>query len=128
MKYVAEPTHVREVSLLGTADLAFWNERLAGEDLVPAVKDGKAQLLIIAADLKFLGIRFRELSFSVLASPVEGGARRDGAYLAQAFNTSRWFAFCERAFFAAPYRHGDVGVSASFPPSVRLRKGGEVVF
>ena len=36
IKYVADLKHVREVSLLGTADLAFWEDRLRGEGLAPA--------------------------------------------------------------------------------------------
>ena len=58
IKYLAEPKHVREVSLLGTADLDFWKARLEDEDLTPAERDGKAQLLIVAADMRFMGIRF----------------------------------------------------------------------
>lgn len=127
VKYVAELSHVREVSLLGTADLAFWQDRLKDEELVPAERDGRAQILIIAADSKYLGIRFREVSFSVLVSE-HRGSWTDGAYLVQAFNSCRFFAFCERAFFATPYRHGDVRVSASDPASVQLARGGEVVF
>jgi hypothetical protein len=35
VKWVATLSHVREVSVLGTADLAFWSERLAREGLLP---------------------------------------------------------------------------------------------
>ena len=61
VKWAAELEHVREVSLLGTADLAFWKDRLLTQDLLPIERDGQAQLLIVAADSKFKGIRFREL-------------------------------------------------------------------
>src|SRR4051812_37282299 len=127
VKYVAELAHVREVSLLGTADLAYWRDRLRGEDLVPAERDGRAQVLIVAADSKYLGVPFREVSFSVLVA-AHRGVPTDGAYLVRAFNSCRFFAFCERAFFATPYDHGDVRVSASPPVSVQLGLGGEVVF
>jgi hypothetical protein len=127
VKYVAELAHVREVSLLGTADLAFWRDWLTAEGLTPAERDGRAQILIVAADAKYLGVRFREVSFSVLVAE-HRGVRTDGAYLVQAFNSCRFFAFCERAFFATPYHHGDVRVSASFPASIQLGQGGEVVF
>jgi hypothetical protein len=110
------------VSLLGTADAAFWKARLHGETLALAESDRQAQILIVAADAKFLGVRFRELSFSALVS------QPDGAYLTQAFNSCRLFAFCERVLFSTPYDHGDVRVSASFPPSIQLSRGGEVVF
>src|SRR6202034_4248097 len=46
VKWVAELAHVREVSLLGTADLAYWKERLRAEGLCPAGRDGQAQILI----------------------------------------------------------------------------------
>jgi hypothetical protein len=50
MKWAAELSHVREVSLLGTADGAFWTQRLRDEDLSLAHRDGKAQVMIVAAD------------------------------------------------------------------------------
>jgi hypothetical protein len=128
VKWAAELAHVREVSLLGTADLAFWKDRLLKEGLLPAERDGQAQLLIIADDARYMGVRFRELSFSVLVSRPEEGTRQDAAYLVRAFNSCRFFAFCERVFFATPYYHGDVRVSASLPACIRLLKQGEVVF
>jgi hypothetical protein len=127
VKWAAELAHVREVSLLGTADLAFWNDRLRKEDLVPAERDGRARLLICAADSKYMGVRFRELSFSVLVSRPEG-TWPDAAYLVRAFNSCRLFAFCERVFFSTPYHHGDVRVSAPLPASMHLVQDGNVVF
>jgi hypothetical protein len=128
VKWAAELAHVREVSLLGTADLAFWKNRLLEEELLPAESEGQAQLLIIAADSKYLGVRFRELSFSVVVSRPEEGTRQDAAYLVRAFNSCRLFAFCERVFFSTPYSHGDVRVSASLPASMHLAQKGEGVF
>src|SRR5262245_16342161 len=94
VQYDAELAHVREGSLRGTADPAFSTDRLMEEELVPAEQDGKAQLLIVAADARFLGVRFREVSFSVLVS--RPGA---GVFLVRAFNSCRLFAFCERVRF-----------------------------
>lgn len=129
IKWAAQLAHVREVSLLGTADLAFWKDRLRNEDLLPAAsEDGSAQLLIVAADSTFMGVRFRELSFSVLVCRQEHGSRQDAAYLVGAFNSNRAFAWCERVFFTAPYDHADVRVSASFPASMHLVKQAEVLF
>src|SRR5262245_31626198 len=128
VKYVADLAQVREVSLLGWADLAFWKDRLREEDLAPAEEDGRAQLLIVAAAATFRGIRFRELSVSVLVARRGEGCRRDAAFLVQAFNSSRILAFCERAFFSTPYDHGDVRLSASIPASLQLIEGGETVF
>jgi hypothetical protein len=53
------------------------------------------------------------------------GAPQEGAYLVHAFNSSRLFACCERAFFSTPYSHGDVGLSASCPAAMQLVKQGE---
>jgi hypothetical protein len=128
VKWAAELAHVREVSLLGTADLAFWKDRLLQEDLLPDARDGQAQLLISGADATYRGVRFRELSFSVLVSRPEGGARRDAAYLVGAYNSCRLFAVVERAFFSTPYGHGDVRVSAALPASMHVLKKEEVVF
>lgn len=128
VKWTAELTHVREVALLGTADLAFWKERLRKEGLLPTESDGQAQLLITAADAKYLGVRFRELSFSVLVSHLEARSPPDAAYLVRAFNSCRLFAFCERVFFSTPYHYGDVRVSRSLPASIHLFKQGEPVF
>jgi hypothetical protein len=128
VKWAAELAHVREVSLLGTADLAFWKDRLLEEDLRPAETNGLAQLLIIAADSRYLGVRFRELSFSVLVLRQEEGIRRDAAYLLAAYNSFRLFALVERVFFSTPYDHGEVRVSVSLPASIQFVKNYEVVF
>ncbi len=128
VQWAAELTGVREVAILGTADLAFWNERLREEHLLPAERGGQAQLLIVAADAKYLGIRFRELSFSILVRWVDDGVARDAAYLSGAFNSSRVFAFCERVFFSTPYQHAMVRVSAALPAAICLLKKGAVLF
>jgi len=119
IKWTAKLEHVREVSLLGTADLEYWKRRLQKDALVPLGNDGQAQILVIAADSKYMGMPFRELSFSVLVSdPMQDGV---AAYLVQAFNSSRLFAFCERALFSTPYFHANVRVSTVQPVSVELR-------
>lgn len=128
VKWVADLAHVREVSLIGTADLAFWKDRLREDDLIPAESDGRAQLLIIAAAAKYRGVRFRELSFSVLLARPAERAWRDAAYLVGAYNSCRLFAFVERVLFSTPYDHGDVRTSASLSPSIHLVMSGEVVF
>ncbi|MDB5173273.1 MAG: hypothetical protein JWN51_2046 [Phycisphaerales bacterium] len=128
VKYVAQLKHVREVSLLGTADLAYWNDHLAADGHRAAERDGYAQIKIISADGRFAGIRFRELSVSVLITPPNNRPGREAAFLVQAFNSSRMFAFCERTFFATPYAHGDVRVSVSSPVSIHLNMRGEILF
>jgi hypothetical protein len=54
--YVANVPHVREVSLLGTGP------------------DGDSRLLI-AADMRFIGVPFREVSLSILTGENERAAR-----------------------------------------------------
>ena len=128
IQWAAKVAHVREVSLLGTADFAYWKERLAVDDLLPAEVDGRAQLIAISADLKYMGVRFREMSFSVAVSRPGDQFGPDAAYLLRAFNTSRAFACMERSFFSTPYFHGDVRLSTALPASIRLIEPGEVAF
>lgn len=122
-KYVANLRHVREVSLRGTADLNFWKERLEMQGLMPADQDGAAELLVMAAEGRFWGLRFRELSISVVMPAATAGA----AYLLQAFNSRRLLAWCERKFFSTPYRPADVSLTTT-PPSIELRQNGSAVF
>src|SRR5690349_1730855 len=102
LKWAAELSHVREISLRGTAELDFWRRRLAEQDLSPAESERRAQILIVAAGAKFRGIRFSELSVSVLVSPPNPSTGEEAAYLLHAFNSNGFFAFCERVFFATP--------------------------
>ena len=69
MKYVAELALVREVSLLGSADLGFWVERLRVEGLTPVEHAGRARVLVVACDSKFFGVRFRELKLFRFRGP-----------------------------------------------------------
>ena len=126
IRWAAELSGVREVSLEGAADLAFWRGRLAPLGLEPAAAGGEARVMVLAGDARFLGVRFRELSFCVL---LQGrGAWREGGYLLGAFNSRRFFAFCERTFFSTPYRHGDVRVSVTAPAGMEVSVDGRVPF
>ena len=119
-RYVATLPNVREVSLVGTADLAFWKAHLNDAPLAPVEAQGKARLLIGASAARFMGLAFAEFS-CLLVVPPSGSGWRDAAYLVHAFNSRRFFAFCERVMYSTPYHHGRVGVSASDPPSVDVR-------
>jgi hypothetical protein len=123
IRYVADIAQVREVSIRGTADLNFWREHLHSEGLIPAERDGRAQVLIVAATMKFMGIRFSEVSFSIFVSGKEVGGWNSGAFLVQAFNTSRVFAWCERVLFVTPYLHAGIRISVSSPVSIELTYG-----
>ena len=128
MKYVAELAHVREVSLLGSADLGFWAERLRGEGLTPVEHAGRARVLVVACDSMFFGVRFRELSFSVFVRRPNASEGSDAAFLVQAFNSSRFFAWSERTWFSTPYRHGMIDVDVGLPAAMRLGLEGQTIF
>ena len=121
--YIAQINHVKEVILFGTADLLFWRERLRTQGLIPYDDKGQAALLITATDLAWLGIRFQELTVSVVVSQPEDGRRQDGFYLVCAFNSSRLLALAERTFFQTPYHHAQVQVEHRLPASLALRAG-----
>lgn len=103
IKRAARLEGVVDVTLFGTASLEYWTNQLEDEALEPIDTSGSAQIMIISSEGRFWGQRFRELSISVLARPVERPEDRDGAYLVAAFNSNRFFAFCERRFFSTPY-------------------------
>lgn len=116
---------VREVQLRGTADFSFWQQRLRDQQLSPAPDaDGKAQLLLLAVDTRFMGVRFRELSLAVTIAEA-GSEEAVGVYLPQAFNSVRLFAWVERTFYHTPYHRADVHVETGMPAGfeVSLREG-----
>jgi hypothetical protein len=80
IRHIAEPTHVREVTLRGTADLAFWATRLQQEELLPVNRNGTAQILNVAAEMIYIGIRFTEFIFSeAVVNPPQ--KKQDAAFL-----------------------------------------------
>jgi len=126
-KYDVQVAPVCEVSLKGSADLEFWRQRLAPEGLFPTVENGRAKFLICAAEAKFMGLTFRELSISVAVCRREGGADWDGAFLVHAFNSIRFFAFIERTLFGTPYRHAGVRVDVGLPAVAEVTCGGQTL-
>lgn len=120
--YISTITDVREVALIGTADLDYWRERLRNEGLEPFDDDGHASLLLTAIGSKFRGIPFRELSISVLVG--DGSA----AFLAYAFNSSRLLAFAERTFFQTPYEPAGLTVDERVPAQMSVSVGRRTVF
>lgn len=65
IKYVAEVEDVREVTLIANADLSYWRDHLRNSGFVPYVDNGKAELMISSADLKWKSMRSQEVSVSV---------------------------------------------------------------
>jgi hypothetical protein len=121
-RYIAALSNVSEVSLVGTADLAFWKAHLrdAGS-LTPAESEGKARLLVSSSAAKFMGVPLAEFSVCVLVVPPVDCGWKDAAYLVHAFNSRRFFALVERVLYSTPYYHGRIDVTAAFPPSVQVR-------
>ena len=128
IKWVAKLEHVREVTLLGNADLAYWRRRLESEELLPADFDGHARIMVVVADSRYMFVPFREISFSVLVEPFDNRCGQQSAFLIQAFNSCRFFAFCERRFFSTPYLHADVRAESRIPVSVELRTKDGTIF
>ena len=126
IRWAAEVAPVKEVTLLGSADLAFWQEKLRPAELTPAVHDGHARIMLCAVDAKFHGIPFRELSISVLVSRSAGTASDEGAYLLHAFNSSRLFACLERTVFETPYYAAGIDVNVGPPAAFRAAAGNHV--
>jgi hypothetical protein len=120
IKYLATLTNVREVTLRGTADFSYWQNRLAPYDLTPADRGGRAPILIIAANMAYMGIRFTEISFSVEVVPPQGFNHPNAVFLIHAFNTSPMLACCERIFFGTPYDHADCRISTSATNSIQV--------
>lgn len=128
IKFVAELSNVTEVSLLGTANFDYWQDRLRPHGLSPILRDGAAQILIIAAKARFMGVPFCEVSFSVSVSPnQERHALQDAVCLLRAFNSNRFFAFCERTFFATPYYPAKCEISLD-PIKVKVSNQKETLF
>jgi hypothetical protein len=125
LQWAAVVAPVREVTLLGSAELAFWRQRLRAAGLTPAAVEGRARIMLCAASARFKGITFRELSLSVLVSRQADGRAVDGAYLLHAFNSIRLFAWFERTLFATPYFPADVQLRTELPLSISAAPTGQ---
>ncbi len=126
IKYAAELTQVREISLRGTADLGYWQEALRDERVSLAEWDGRAHVLIIAAAGEHWGVRFREVCISLVIDGFNG-RRVPGIFMLQAFNSQRLFAFCERWFFHTPYAQADVWLNC-WPALIEVKCSGQTIF
>jgi hypothetical protein len=125
---VAEIRSVREVTLKGSADFDIWRDELKAEGLVPARSGGRAAVVITGTSARFKGLPFRELAVAVAVAPPEGSPYPETLFLAQAFNSSRLLAWCERTAFRTPYLHAQVRVDGWPSPGLTVQLGGAVVF
>jgi hypothetical protein len=142
VRWTAQLDNVREVTLHGSADLDFWQTRLAEEGLTPLNHQGRASIAIVSAAGKFAGIPFRELSVSVAVeapkAPEATGAPEatktpeatglPAYFLVRAFNSNRFFAFCERVFFSTPYDHATVRVEHGATAQICVTRQGPPLF
>jgi len=120
VKYIAALKKVNELALVGSADLSWWRDFLASEDIEPVDVDGKAQVLVTGLVSRWMGIPFIDLSVIVAAQGRSGLAER-GYYLARGINTSRFLAGVERRCLRLPYRYrGDLHVDLDGTPTILL--------
>jgi hypothetical protein len=119
VKYVAEIKNVREICLIGSADLEFWKVHLGQMRLSPTNFAGHARIYISAMKLKWMGIAFEELSIAIPIDPP--ASNTPSVYLVSTFSTSRLLAWCERTFFQTPYEHAQITMQADQPWSFHLR-------
>ena len=125
--YIATIAPVRELILAGSADLAYWRQRLAAVGLFPHDDGGRAAVSVSAIAGRFRGLPFREVSVAVVVGERDDGLA-DAIYLAGAFNSSRPLAWAERAFFRTPYQLADIRLSQ--PPTIAaaVTVAGQVVY
>lgn len=119
-KFIVEVANVKEVAVEGEADLVYWQERLRGLSLFPYQAGGKAQLMVGGTELFSMGKRTNELTVGLVVCERPAGDSPDGVFLVYAFNSSRLFAWIERAFFSTPYFWGRMGVQAKVPAHIHL--------
>jgi hypothetical protein len=120
IRYTVEIKAVRELNLLGSADLDYWTAHLAGAGLTPQNVDGRAELSLGATDLTWLGVRFNEsIIVLTLAAAAAPRAARAG-YLVHAFNSNRTLAWMERAFFRTPYYPARIQLGAPLPAGFQV--------
>jgi hypothetical protein len=123
IKYVAEVAPVKEVTLHGRAELAYWTEKLRAENLTPLAADGQAQLLISSTEARFWGILFRESLIGIHIQPTAVmPAEMPAMFLLQAWNSLSSFAWIERNLFGTPYAAGKVEVEPQLPAKLRVEQ------
>lgn len=116
IKFVAEVSPVNEVTLHGTADLSFWQDRLRPEKLTPLAENGRAQLFVSGTETRYLGIQFRECILGIHVAPQRQQAQDvPTMYLLHAWNSLRAFAWIERNLFSTPYYPGRIKVEPQLP-------------
>jgi hypothetical protein len=91
----------RETSLIGTADFAYWRDRLSGQGVVPMEEHGATRVQVRVTEGHFLGYRLRAFSVGVAVHP-------ELSFLVHAYTSSRLYALVERLGWGLPYSYGSV--------------------
>lgn len=119
---------MRDVNVYAWADLEYWTRRLASRGITPADVGGRAQILIGAAEFRYLGMGCKELSFSVITRAYDEVSQQADCYLAHAFNSNRLFAWLERKHFSTPHFPAQVEIEAHVPASFTGRSKDGAMF
>ncbi len=122
IQYVAEINGVKEITLIGSADPHFWRDHLKLQNLSPYLEKSAAKIMISAMRSKWKGVPFEEFIVSIFVAKPTDESTEAGVYLPQAFNSVRFFAFCERTFFHTPYDLADIEVVIQSPTSIQVGK------
>jgi hypothetical protein len=119
IRYTVEVQSVRELNLVGTADLAYWTAHLAGTGLTPLSLAGQAEISLGATDLTWMGLRFHESIIVLTLAEACVPHAAAGSYLLHAYNSRRGLAFMERTFFRTPYYPATIQLNG--PPPARFQ-------
>ncbi len=127
-KFVAEISGVKELRLIGRADLHFWNKHLSGNSFQAfAAENGCAEITVGATELVWKRFRFNELTVSLAVADESNARKQIGYFLLHAFNSNRFFAFCERVFFSTPYFFGTVNLKETTPASLAVWSDNQLI-
>lgn len=128
VKFVAQIEDVKELRLIGSANLDFWNNYLSGEPFQAFAAAGCAEITIGATELVWKKIRFNELTVSLTIADEADAQKPIGYFLLHAFNSNRFFAFCERVFFSTPYYFGKVQLRETMTRTINAGANNQNVF
>ncbi len=127
-KFVAVVNDVKELRLIGQANLDFWNRQLADKPFQAFDNNGLAEITISATELVWKGFRFNELTIFLTIAEKNDPNKQSGVFLLHAFNSNRFFAFCERAFFSTPYYFGKISLNETVPCLMDTRANNQSIF
>jgi len=128
LRYAVHPTRVEEITLFGTADLSFWRAYLEEEKLEPLVYRERARIMVMGASMTYLGLRYTEISFSVVIALAVGEKTKPAAFLLGAFNSSWLATWSERMLLGAPYRYAECTIASDPDASIALSSNGSEMF